>query len=71
MYEFYSVTRSEEVLGEMDKSEESIGKKAISSLCSSCLPVEQKEALKPGGGFGLPPEQNYLQFFKKKTMRDS
>jgi hypothetical protein len=30
--------------------------------------MEQKEALEPGGGFGLPPEGNYLQFFKKKTM---
>jgi hypothetical protein len=39
-----------------------------SSLCSFCLPVEQKEALEPGGGFGLSPEQNYLQFFEKKTM---
>jgi hypothetical protein len=30
--------------------------------------VEQKEALEPGGGFGLPPEENYLQL---KTNNDS
>jgi hypothetical protein len=52
----------------MDKPEESICKMDISSMCSSCLPVEQKEALEPGGGFGLSPEENYLKFFKKKTM---
>jgi hypothetical protein len=40
----------------------------ISSLCSFFLPVEQKEALEPRGGFGLPPEENYLQL---KTNNDS
>jgi hypothetical protein len=29
--------------------------------------VEQKEALEPRGGFGLSPEQNYLQFLKENN----
>jgi hypothetical protein len=70
MYEFYFVTRSEEVIGKknLTKQKRALTKWGISSLCSYCLPVEQKEALEPRGGFGLSPEENYLKFFKKKTM---
>jgi hypothetical protein len=35
----------------------------ISSLCSYFLPVEQKEALEPGGRFGLSPEEILLKVF--------